>query len=147
MRLEPLFSMSVRYTHRTYIGPIAGRDGSEGILWALREGAVDGDRIRGTYRACNHPRRRTDDVNVPDVHGVITTDDGADVYFELHGLGVPEPGQPGRRVTGSATYRTAAPRYSWLNTVVSAVEGLYKQEPDGTLVGDFRVYECVNEVV
>ncbi len=112
----------------------------------MREGIVEGERVRGTYRACNHPRRRADGVNVPDVHGVITTDDGAQVYFEMHGLGVLEPGAAGRRVTGSATYRTAAPGYAWLNTVVSAVEGVYRAQPDGSLLGDFRVFECVNEI-
>jgi hypothetical protein len=142
MKLVPLFEMSAKYTESTFVGPLAG---GEGMIWALRQGTVAGPRIRGSHRACNHPRRRADDVNVPDVHGVITTDDGALIYYEIHGYGVRD-GAAGRRVTASSTYRTGAEKYAWLNTVIGAVEGHYLPDPEGGMVGRFRVYECINDL-
>jgi hypothetical protein len=142
MKLVPLFEMSAKYTESTLVGPLAG---GESMIWALREGTITGERVRGTHRACNHPRRRADDVNVPDVHGVITTDDGALIYYEMHGYGLPDPAAV-RRVTGTSTYRTASERYAWLNTVVGAFEGHYVQDPAGGVIGRFRVHECVNDL-
>lgn len=59
---------------------------------ALRQGEISGHRLRGTYRACNHPYRRSDNINEPDVHGMIATEDGALVYYAIRGYGVLEPG-------------------------------------------------------
>ena len=146
MKLRPLFDLTVRYTETHWIEPLNGDGGQEGIAWALREGELSGDRIRGTYRACNHPYRRADGVNVPDVHGVIATDDGADVYYQIHGYGLLEPGQEACRVIGSVTFRTGAERYGWLNRVFGTVEGRYVRAADGKLEGRFRTFECVSEV-
>lgn len=145
MKLRPLFEMTVRYTESHWAEPLNGPDGHEGIAWALREGELAGERIRGTYRACNHPYRRADDVNVPDVHGVISTEDGALVYYEIHGYGLLDPGQTTRRVVGAVTFRTAADRYRWLNLLFGTVEGRYVRTTDGRLEGHFRAFECVSD--
>lgn len=146
MKLAPLFDMTVRYTEIQWAEPLDHPGGREGIAWALREGRVDGPRLKGAYRACNHPYRRADDVNVPDVHAMITTDDGARVYYELHAYGLLEPGKDTRRVVGSLTFRTGDPRYAWLNSLFATVEGAYERGPDGLLRGTFHAYECVSEV-
>ncbi len=145
MRLAPLFDMTVRYTEIHWAQPLNGDGGHEGIAWALREGRVDGARLRGTYKACNHPYRRADNVNVPDVHGMITTDDGALVYYEIHAYGLLDPGKDTRRVVGSVTFRSGMERYAWLNSLFGTVEGAYERGVDGMLRGRFRAYECVTE--
>ena len=146
MKLAPLFDMTVRYTKIQWAEPLNGPGGHEGQAWALREGNVEGPRIRGTHKACNHPYRRADNVNVPDVHGMIATDDGALVYYELHALGLLDPGKDTRRVVGSLTFRTGAERYAWLNLCFATVEGSYERDADSMLRGRFHAYECVTEV-
>lgn len=146
MKLAPLFEMTVRYTEIHWSEPLNGEGGHESIAWALREGRIEGARLRGTYKACNHPYRRADNVNVPDVHGMITTEDRALVYYELHAYGLLDPGKDTRRVVGSITFRTGAPAYAWLNSCFATVEGAYERDAQGALVGTFHAYECVTEV-
>lgn len=146
MRLAPLFDMTVRYTEIHWAEPLDRPGGSEGIAWGLREGRVEGPRLKGTYRACNHPYRRPDGVNVPDVHAMLTTDDGAPVYYEIHAYGLLDPGKDTRRVVGSMTFRTGDARYAWLNTLYATVEGSYERGADGLLRGTFHAYECLTEL-
>lgn len=143
MRLVPLFEMTHRYTEVTWVGPLPGGDS---VAWALREGAVEGERIRGTHRAFNRPRRRADEVSEPHAVGLIRTHDGIAIEYEIRGYGVPAaPGDPLRRVVGAVTFRVADERYAWLNTTLALLEGRYEREADGNAVGRFRVYECVPE--
>ncbi len=145
MKLAPLFDMTVRYTEIRWAEPLDRPGGTEGQGWALREGRVDGARVRGTYKACNHPHRRADNVNEPEVYGMIATDDGALVYYEIHAYGLLEPGKDTRRVVGSMTFKSGAPQYVWLNSCYATVEGSYVRGPDGLLQGTFHAYECVSD--
>ena len=144
MKLVPLFEMTYKYTESVRIGPIKGEQGADFLTWALREGTVTGERISRVHKAFNNPRRRTDNVMVPDARGVITTDDGESIFYELHGYGIDLQGV--RHVTATIVYRTASEKYGWLNTAISVSEGRYHTDDDGRPVGVFRVYECVTEV-
>lgn len=143
MKVTPMFDMTFRYTELTMVNPIKGEKGSEGKFWGLAEGEVVGERIRGKFKCCNHPRHRPDNVNVPDVHGVISTDDGETVYFEMHGYGIAHEGR--RAVRTTMTFRTASERYAWLNTAIAAQEGAFRKGA-GPLIADLKTFELVPEV-
>ena len=81
MRLAPLYRVRFRYPESWAVG--LGASGSpEGQHFFLAEGRCEG-RIAGTFRGANHPRRRSDGTFLPDFQGVITTTDGAVIYFDV----------------------------------------------------------------
>jgi hypothetical protein len=55
--------------------------------------------VTGRFRGANHPRRRGDGTFLPDFQGVITTDDGATIFFDYRGYGrsLPARASPDRR--------------------------------------------------
>lgn len=136
MKLMPLFDLEFTYTTFDFVGPMEGDKGKEDQGWGLAEGSVRGERVSGNHHSCNHPRQRADNVNLPDAHGIITTDDGAKIYYHLEGFGIATQGT--RRTTGSARFRTGDPRYSWLNTVIAVDEGRFSGN-----TALIRFYECV----
>lgn len=139
MRLEPLFEMRVERSQAVRVGPLVGPEGAEWIFWGTGEGSVNGGLITGTLQACNHPRHRPDNVNLPDVHGVITTPADETIYFEMHGFGLPGAGK--RPVVGEMTFRTASERLARLNTAVAVLDGHVEEGAGGTAL--YQVYECV----
>lgn len=119
MKLVPLLTMSLRQTDTAVVGPLAGGDS---LAWGLGEGTVAG-RVRGTAKGSNTPRLRADGVNEPKVSGVIRSDDGQTVLYEMRGRSQPpEVGQGARHIFGSMTFRTAAERYVWMNSICGVVE-------------------------
>src|SRR3981081_3996548 len=114
MELIPLFEMTFGQPERTIIGPLEGGDS---IVFGSPLGEVRGERLKGRIRAVNHGRFRADGINLPDTRGVITTDGGAQVYFELKGYAIPAPGGSPIAVTASITFRTDAEEIRWLNRV------------------------------
>jgi hypothetical protein len=76
---------------------------------------------------------RADNVVTPDIRGALTTDDGAEVYYEVRGYGIAVEGL--RQFKGSMYFLTDAPQYAWLNTVVGVMEGRYVRTDDGYLIG------------
>ena len=63
-------------------------EGGEGTGYGEGDGTATGERVRGTVRWSNHPHARSDGTMLPDAHGVIRTEDGADITFELRGRSV-----------------------------------------------------------
>jgi hypothetical protein len=57
----------------------------EASAYGEGDGLVKSDRLKGRARWVNHPHCRSDGVWLPNVHGVIQTEDGASVLFSLHG--------------------------------------------------------------
>src|SRR5881392_4277859 len=49
------------------------------------EGTVTGPKLSGALRWANHARRREDGVWCPDLHGVVTTEDGTKVLINMEG--------------------------------------------------------------
>lgn len=59
-----------------------------------------------------------DGVNEPNVNGIIPSDDGRTVLFELRGRSFPpEVGRSDRQIYGSITFHPAAEAEGWLNLV------------------------------
>jgi Protein of unknown function (DUF3237) len=114
MRLEPLYTVRFSYPeHYLARGP-----DTFGHFFA--EGRVEGQ-VNGRFRGLNHARLRSDDVYVPDFHGVIETDDGALLAFHLRGLA--RKSEYGREVTGTIVHTTGSERYARLNDAVCVLAG------------------------
>ena len=142
MKLVPLFEMVYRYVERHPVS-LKGPLGTDSTAWMFREGTISGERVRGGHKAMNKSVVRADNVVTPDIRGVLTTDDGVEVYYEIRGYGIDVDGL--RHFKGSMYFLTGDERYAWLNTVVGVIEGRYTRDPEGFLIGTFQVYECVSE--
>jgi hypothetical protein len=142
MKLVPLFEMVYKYVERHSVS-LKGARGTDSTSWMFREGTIVGERVRGGHKAMNKSVVRSDNVVTPDIRGILTTDDGAEVYYEIRGYGIDIDGF--RNFKGSMYFLTDAEKYAWLNTVVGAIEGRYTRDPEGFLIGTFNVYECVAE--
>jgi Protein of unknown function (DUF3237) len=120
MRLEPLYLLRFTYPEEWEI-PLADEESTEGQWFFIAEGRCEG-RISGRFRGANHPRRRGDATYEPNFQGVIETDDGATIFFDLRGYGRAYP--VGRRqLVGSATHLSADERYRWLNDSIGVCTG------------------------
>src|SRR5207248_9970374 len=84
MRLEYLCDLGLRY-RASGLALIRPYGGEEGAGYGELDGTVSGARLRGAVRAVNHPRRRGDGALLPDLHGLIETEDGARVLVRLQG--------------------------------------------------------------
>jgi hypothetical protein len=56
-----------------------------GQLYGTLEGTLTGEQLNGSLRLTNLAERRTDNVNLPTLRGVLTTSDDAHVWVELDG--------------------------------------------------------------
>ena len=63
------------------------------------------------------------------IKGVIATEDGAEIKFDLLGLNLaPEAPSPIWKLTGGVTFSTTDKRYEWINKVIGTWEGLNEPE-------------------
>jgi hypothetical protein len=145
VHLEPLYRVRFSYPEQWGVD-VEGPGGTQEQWFFIAEGRAEG-RISGRFRGANHPQRRTDHTFVPDFQGVIETDDGGTVFFDMRGYGRAYP--PGRRqIVVATTHLSDDERYRWLNDVVAVGEGEVRSLEDGTeLVIDLAevVWEGVAE--
>ena len=129
--------MSGSGLERSYTDALAG---GERVGFVIGGGNVAGERIRGTFRRSNAPHHRSDGVNVEHTTGVITTDTGDVIVYELRGMAVRmDPSSVERQIFAAITFRTSAPEHAWLNSVFAVAEARYDGKGGGT---EYRVYEC-----
>jgi|1186.fasta_scaffold234605_2 hypothetical protein len=146
MRLEPLCRLELAYTPEVFgrhVVLVAPYGEGEAYAYGEGDGRASGERLSGSVRWSNHPRRRSDGVFLPDVHGVVHTEDGADVIFSLSGRTT----QLGEGVGVQhlhATFHADDDAHRWLNDVVCVAEGRIHVEE---MRSDISVYYCVNEGV
>jgi hypothetical protein len=98
--------------------------GGDGQLYGTLDGRIDGDRVSGELRLTNLARRRTDNVNLPTLRGILTTDDQAIVWVELDGVATLRQSDNARVFVTTFRFRTGDECYAWLNTVFGAFEGV-----------------------
>jgi Protein of unknown function (DUF3237) len=145
MKLDPLCEMELVYRDSTFgdkfilAKPYGGEEGSG---YGEGDGTVAGEKIRGTLRWVNHPRRRADGAMLPNAQGVIKTNDGALVHFSLQGRTV-RVGDQGRQLL-SALFESGDDRYKWLNNTFCVVEG---KIDSGKMAMNFRVFSCVSDLL
>jgi hypothetical protein len=98
--------------------------GSGGQLYGTMEGKLLGERVRGELRLTNLASRRADNVNLPTLRGVLTTEDEAVVWVELDGVATLRPSDDARVFVTACRFRTGDERYAWMNTVLGVLEGV-----------------------
>jgi hypothetical protein len=114
VRLEPLYRIAFAYPEHAYVN-------SPEFLGAFfAEGRCDGA-LNGRFRGLNHPRVAADDLYIPSFQGVIETDDGAAIGFDLRGFG--RARDYGREVVATIAHATADERYARLNDALCVVAG------------------------
>lgn len=112
-----------------------------GQLYGTMEGTLTGERLSGTLRLTNLAARRTDNVNLPTLRGVLTTTDGAQVWVELDGIATLRPEDEARVFVTTFRFRTGDARYTWLNTTFGVHEGVLDSVgPGGRARGP--LYSC-----
>src|SRR5262249_47277186 len=81
MRLEPLCEMHLSYRKEDAYGAefieLHPYGGEEGSAYGEGDATLTGERLSGTARWANHPHILGDGMVQPNVHGIITTHDGA----------------------------------------------------------------------
>lgn len=119
MRLEPLYRVRFGYSDGWSVE--LGSGSAESQNFFLGDGRAEG-KVTGSVRVANAPHRRSDGTFLPDLRGVIETDDGATLLFTVTGYGRAYP--VGRRqVVGTALHVSDDPRYRRLNDVVCPLVG------------------------
>jgi hypothetical protein len=98
--------------------------GGEGQLYGTMDGRLTGDRVSGDLHLTNLAPRRTDNVNLPRLRGVLTTSDGASVWVELDGLATLRTSDDARVFVTTFRFRSGDERYTWMNTVFGVLEGI-----------------------
>ena len=145
MRLEYLCDLELAYREESlYQGKfVVARpyDSQEANAYGEGDGWVKGERLQGTARWVNHPHCRTDGVWLPNVHGVIQTEDGASILFSLHGRTKFMTGGQGHQLL-TTILETGDERYAWLNDSICILEGVIKG-----FAMHAQVFQCINELV
>jgi hypothetical protein len=115
--------------------------GSEGQLYGTLDGRVEGSRVSGQLRLTNLAPRRADNVNLPSLRGILTTDDQAIVWIELDGVATLRESDSARVFITTFRFRTGDERYAWLNSVFGALEGVLDSVGVGGKARG-RLFEC-----
>ncbi len=145
MRLEHLCEMELAYREESlYQGKfVVARpyDSQEANAYGEGDGWVKGERLKGIARWVNHPHCRTDGVWLPNLHGVIQTEDEASILFSLHGRTKFMAGGQGHQLL-TTIFETGDERYQWLNDSICVLEGVIEG-----FAMRAQVFQCVNELV
>ena len=115
--------------------------GGDGQLYGTMDGRLVGDRVNGALRLTNLAPRRADNVNLPTLRGVMTTDDRASVWVELDGLATLRSSDDARVFVTTFRFRTGDDRYTWLNSVFGVLEGVLDSVGIGGRARG-RLFEC-----
>jgi hypothetical protein len=136
MELVPLAEMTLRYTSLQSLD-----FGPGGQLYGVMEGRIDGDRLSGDVHLTNLAARRPDDVNMPMLRGVVTTNDGTSVWIELDSIATLREADAARVFVTSCRFRTGDARHAWLNRCQAVVEGVLDEVRVGGLARAL-IHEC-----
>ncbi|HVM00112.1 MAG TPA: hypothetical protein VM324_12540 [Egibacteraceae bacterium] len=136
MELVPLGDLRLTYTTLESIDY-----GPDGQLYGTMEGRFQGDRVAGELRLTNLAARRGDNVNLPTLRGVLTTDDNAVVWIEFDGIATLRQSDRARVFTTAVRFRTGTQDYLWLNGVLGVLEGILDTVAVGGIARG-RVYAC-----
>ncbi|MEO7000329.1 MAG: DUF3237 family protein [Ktedonobacterales bacterium] len=154
MRLVHLCDMTMGYEGAPVMVRPYGNE--EGTGFGVGAGVASGERLHGTVRWFNYPHRRSDGVMLPNISGMVTTDDGAIILFTMQGRTLFTPsgdGSAGSRARGSQMFavffEAEDQRFRWLNTAVCVMEGVVSAVGGGPPSQNEpgRVYICENELL
>jgi hypothetical protein len=142
MRLEHVCDMELTYAGAfTLVQPYGSQEGSG---FGVGTGSVSGAQLAGHVRRVSHPRWRSDRVLLAQAHGLITTEEGAEILFSWQGRATPSGvGQQQGQQVLAALFEAEDARYQWLNHLVCIAEGRLHPE---TLRLELRIYACISDV-
>ena len=143
MRLEPLCAFDLHYTSDFHLTRPYGNESGTG--WGVGDGRVTGKRLTGTAQWSNQPARRGDGAMLPNARGVVATDDGAEVVFDLTGrtVFVDRDGEEVGRQLLLVLLESEDGRYAWLNNAVCVGDGVISAV---TMTMHLDVFQCVSEL-
>ena len=145
MRLEHLCDLELFYREESlYQGKfVVARpyESQEAEAYGEGDGWVKGERLKGTARWVNHPHCRSDGVWLPNLHGVIQTDDGASILFSLQGRTKFTAEGKGHQLSNTML-QTGDERYQWLNDSICVLEGVIEG-----FAMQAQVFQCINELI
>lgn len=143
MQLELLCAMDLQYSGDFHLARPYGNE--SGLGWGIGGGTVTGERLSGQVQWSNQPRRRGDGVMLPNVRGVISTGDGAEVFVDLTGRTVflDVDGTTVGRQLLMTLFESEAENYAWLNNAVCMTEGAVDPVK---LSAHFEVHLCRSEL-
>jgi Protein of unknown function (DUF3237) len=132
VRLEPLCTFDWSYDEDVRVKApgydlISPYSSDEGIGYGEGRGTASGQ-IVGSVVWSNYPRRRSDGRMLPNARGLITTDDGASILFELRGRTIFDEDDPSGRQNLVGWFEAEDERYRWLNDIVCIAEGRIHDE-------------------
>lgn len=152
MRLVHLCDMELAHEGAPFlVRPFGGEEGS---VFGQGGGTVSGERLRGTARWFNHAHRRSDGTMLPDIQGVIVTEEGALIAFSMRGRTVWVP-SPDEGTVGSQmlhiSFEAQDEQHRWLNNALCVSEAIVSlPSAQGTaprIIRGARVYVCENELL
>ena len=91
MDFRPLGDVELHYTSLTSLDYGVG-----GQHYGTMDGWLRGEDVRGELRLTNLAPRRPDNVNLPTLRGLLTTEDDALVYVEMYGIATLRPADDAR---------------------------------------------------
>lgn len=143
MQLNRLCAMDLEYTDNFHLARPYGNE--SGLGWGVGRGTVAGERLAGAVQWSNQPWRRGDGVMLPDVRGLITTPEGAEVFVDLTGrtVFVQQGGATVGRQLLMTLFESQDERYAWLNNEVCVAEGVIDPE---RLAAHFEVHVCQSDL-
>jgi hypothetical protein len=136
MQLEELADVELTYTSIEVLDYAVG-----GQIYGTMEGSLSGDRVAGSIRLTNLATRRSDNVNLPTLRGILETGDGAVVWVEIDGIAFLREADNARVFVTSFRCRTGDERYAWLNTTFAILEGVLDKVAVGG-VARGRLHAC-----
>ncbi|HEY0444141.1 MAG TPA: hypothetical protein VGC90_07965 [Candidatus Limnocylindrales bacterium] len=95
-----------------------------GQIYGAMEGSVAGERLSGTIRLTNLAVRRPDNVNLPTLRGVLTTETGQTAWVELDGVATLRASDQARVIAARCIFRTGSAELRWLNSAFVVYEGV-----------------------
>jgi hypothetical protein len=137
VQLAELARVDLKYTTLEAVDYESG-----GQLYGTMDGSLTGDRLSGKLRLTNLAARRPDNVNLPTLRGVLTTDDGAPVWIEIDGVATLRQEDGARVFVTACRFRTGDERYRWLNYLVGILEGVLDSVGVGG-VARGHLFECL----
>ena len=142
MRLEPFCKLSMQYGSGSWHRPYGSGEEAEAAGFGQGGGTVSGE-VEGEMVWSNFPRRRQDGVWTPNLRGLMTLRDGAELLVSIHGQSVHEDAPGDRRaILARVEVTTEAEPYRWLNTCFLVGEGEIDEDREHWWLD---VYVCVNE--
>ncbi len=136
MNLNPLADGVLVYTSRDFVDFGAG-----GQIYGTLEGALTGERLAGDLRLTNLAMKRPDDVNLPTLRGILTTDDGVSLYVTMDGIALARPKDGARVIAMTVMFRTGDDHYHWLNSTFIVGEAILDSGDVGGKAF-LRLYAC-----